>query len=153
MLWLPPATPPWLEKSVLCKCNVSWWFLTQHRMEQGEQGFLLSVSSKMMGLWDILVFRDCDIWCSALWKLTGVWPSCSTSLASHMQAKHWKALQGMHWGLHNVHKEVKCSSVSSIRLGDVPNVRGEWAQLSLQCNEHLSPFASHPPLPPGGSIA
>lgn len=114
MLCLPPI-PPWLGRSVLCKCNMFWRFLTQLRLEQGEQGFLLSVKQQDDGALRHLVCRDCDIWCSSLWKLTGVWTSCFTSLASHMQAMHWKALQGKYRVLHNVHKEVKHSSVSSIR--------------------------------------
>lgn len=114
MLWLSPI-PPWLGRGVLCKCNMFWWFLTQRRLEQGEQGFLLSVEQQDDGASRHLVCRDCDIWCSSLWKLTGVWTSCFTSLTSHMQDMHWKALQGKYRILHNAHKEVKHSSVSLIR--------------------------------------
>ena len=47
--------PPWWGRCVLCKGDVVWWFLTQHRWGPGEQGFLLSVSSTVMGLWCIWV--------------------------------------------------------------------------------------------------
>lgn len=86
-----------------------------------EQDDKALIHLSLLGLWH---------WCSSLWKPTGVWISCSTSLTSHMQTKYWKALQGKHWVLHNVHKEAKHSSVSLIRALEMFQILGTSGQSS-----------------------
>ena len=94
--------PPWWGRCVLCKGDVVWWFLTQHRWGPGEQGFLLSVSSTVMGLWCIWV-------CWGLWLLMLKTHWCVNLMfrlpSFSCVSKHWKDPQGKRWVPQDIYKE------------------------------------------------